>query len=107
RVAEELHEVLFGPAEVRGDDCARPALFEGVGDRLVRVMGRRERAEADVSDPPLAPRLDSDKGRKEVPFEPDGRGRPRRREDGALPASGENEGTARMVGVLVRDEDAA
>src|SRR5450759_875409 len=107
RVSEELHEVLFNPAEVGGDDGPRPALFESVNDRFVRVVRRRERAEPDVSDPPFAARLDADKRRKEVPFEPDRRGRSRRREDGALPASGEDQGAARVVAVLVRDEDAA
>ena len=74
-LAQEVHEVLLGAAEVRGDDDARVVGFEGVRDGLVGVVRRRERAEAEVADPALAARLDADKRREEVALEADRVGR--------------------------------
>ena len=68
-------------------------------------MRRRERAEAEVSHARLASREDPDVRREEVALEADGRGRAARRVDGAVPAAHEDGRAARVVVVLVRQEE--
>src|SRR5437762_13722243 len=102
RVPQKIDEAGFGAAEVGGDDDPRPLLFEGIGDRFVRVVRGCERAEPELPDPALAPRLDADKRREEVALEPDRVRRSDRRENRAFPAGRKDESTARVVAVPVR-----
>ncbi len=105
-LAQEVHERLLGPAEVRGDDDARVVRLEGVGHGLERVVRRRERPEAEVPDPPVAARDDADERREEIALEADRRRGSDGRVDRAVPPRAEDERAAGVVVVLVRQEEA-
>ena len=94
-------------ARPRSEAITRRALvrLEGVGDRLRGVVGRREGAEPEVADPALAARDDADERREEIALEADRLGRARRRVERAVPARREDGGAARVVVVLVGEED--
>src|SRR5262249_5134138 len=107
RALQELDERRLDAAEIRGNDqpCAVP--LERISDRLVGVVRRGERPEAQIADRPVPTRLHPDIGREEVPLETQGGRGPEGREDRAPPALRERAGAAGVVSVLVGHEHGA
>ena len=93
RLAQEVHEVLLGAAEVRRDDEARVVGLERVGDGLGGVVRRREGAEAERRRPGRrAPGSTRTNGVKRSPSRPIAVGRADGRVDGTVPARARRRG---------------
>ncbi len=105
RFPQKLHEALLGAAEVEATTSTGALRLEGYATDSVRVVGRPEGPVAEAADPSVAAGLDAHERREEVAGETDRLGRPRRRVEGTVPARGEDRGPARVVVVLVGQED--